>query len=239
MGILLNAAYLMLIEGKRQPFHGKVLQLGKQSVLFSYPMLKNIAAHVGFELKDIGLDSLEERRLTDIEFFTVLGFEEVKALEYGTAEGADFVWDMNYPIENALHNQFDFIYDGGTVEHVFHVPNCLDNICRMLKVGGRVIHDGGVSGCIDHGFYALQPTLFYDFYHANELEVGMMTVSKLNLETWLTHTGVQVPYVPGMYDFNKTWSFEKDTFYVGICFATKKHPYREMVLPQQSLWSRM
>jgi len=229
----------MMLEGKRQAFSGTVLELGKQSILFSYPLLKNLAVHAGYELKDEGYDYPgSDRRLTDVEFFKLLGFDEVKSMEYGTTEGADYVWDLNNKVPVDWHNQFDFVYDGGTIEHIFHVPNCLDNVCRMLKIGGRAIHDGAVSGCIDHGFYALQPTLFHDFYQANGFEINTSTVSKVKLENWLTHTGVQVPYTPGMYDFNKTWAFESETLYVGVSFATKKQTYHDMVFPQQSLWSR-
>jgi len=238
MGILLNAAYLMMVEGNRRPFSGTVLQLGKQSVLFSYPSLKVIADHAKFQLADIGIDQTSDRRLTDVEFFKLLGFDDVKAMEYGTSEGADYLWDMNNPVPYDLHRRFDCIYDGGTIEHIFHIPNCMDSICRMVKDGGRVVHDGGVSGMIDHGFYSIQPTLYNDFYKANGFEINLATISKLNLATWLTHTGVQTKYEPGMYDYHKTWANEQDAFYVGVSFATKKESYSSMVIPQQSLWSR-
>lgn len=238
MGVLLNTAYLMMVEGNRQPYHGTIMQLGKQSILFSYPALKAIAAHARFPLADLGLDAADERRLTDVEFFKLLGFDKVQSVEFGTTEGADYVWDLNYPVPTEWHANADFIYDGGTVEHIFHVPNCMDNICRMLKDGGRVAHEGGVSGAIDHGFYAIQPTLYNDFYRANGFEINLAMVSKLTLDTWMTHTGVQVPYQPGMYDFHRTWAMERDTMYIGVNFATKVQPYIEMTYPQQSLWAR-
>lgn len=237
-GYLVNAAVLMMLEGKRQPFTGVVLQLGRQSVLFPYRALKILAAHADFQLTDIGLDDTSERNMTDQEFFRSLGFTDIKSLEYGTSEGADYTWDMNNVVPTHWLEQFDFIYDGGTLEHIFHIPNALTSVCGMLKVGGRVIHDGGASGTIDHGFYALQPTLFYDFYSVNGFKPDLFTVSKLNLANWLTHTGEQVLYTPGMYDYHKTWAAEANTIYIGVCFATKLMPFERLVVPQQSIWSR-
>jgi hypothetical protein len=237
MGILLNAAYLMMVEGKRQPFMGKVLQLGRQSVLFPYSSLQRLADHAQFQLTDIGLIT-DDQNLTDIQFFTSLGFTEVKSLEYGTSENADYVWDMNDIVPPTWKESFDFIYDGGTIEHIFHIPNVMTNICGMLKVGGRVVHDGGISGMIDHGFYSIQPTFYHDFYTANEFKTDLFTVSKLSLQTWLSHTGEQTAYVPGMYDYHKTWANEQDAIYVGVCFATKMKPFERMVIPQQSIWAR-
>ena len=60
------------------------------------------------------------------------------------------------------------IIDGGTMEHIFHIPNVLNNIYRMLRVGGRIIHISPSSNYVDHGFYSFSPTLFYDFYQTNK-----------------------------------------------------------------------
>ena len=57
-------------------------------------------------------------------------------------EDADFIHDLNsVPAPKPLRDRFDVIFNYGTIEHVFHVPNALQNIHDMLKVGGRVIHD--------------------------------------------------------------------------------------------------
>ena len=237
MGILVNAAYLMMIEGKRQSFKGTVLQLGRQSVLFSYAMLKNLAMQVEFNLVKIDISN-ENKFLTDVQFFTLLGFEQVQSMDFGTSEGATYIWDMNHPTPEVLNERFDFIYDGGTLEHIFHIPNAIASVCRMLVIGGRVIHDGGISGQIDHGFYAIQPTLYYDFYKANDFQTDLFTVSKIELAKWLTQTGTQVPYVNGQYDYDKTWAMSSDHFYSAVCFATKLKSFSEMTVPQQSIWSR-
>lgn len=237
MGILINTAYLMLVEAKRKPFHGKVLQLGRQSILFSYNSLVTLAVHAGVVLNDVEIAD-RNARLTDQQFFKALGFTEVQSMEFGTEEHATFVWDLNNPTPPDWSEQFDMIYDGGTLEHIFHIPNAISSVCRMLKVGGRVVHDGGCSGTIDHGFYAIQPTFYHDFYTANEFETNLFSVSKIELANWLSHTGTQKEYVPGEYDYMNCFALSAEHVFNATCFATKLKPFYDMVMPQQSIWSR-
>ena len=34
----------------------------------------------------------------------------------------------------------DLVIDGGTIEHVFHIPNVLQNFHELLNINGRIIH---------------------------------------------------------------------------------------------------
>lgn len=237
MGVLLNTAYLMMVDGLRKPYHGKVLQLGRQAILFPYAGLKNLADHLKFPLNPINSeDAPLNRWMTDIEFFQALGFSEVVSMEYGTAEAADYIWDLNDPVPKEYHEQFDAIYDGGTAEHVFNIPNFLSSVCSMLKVGGRVLHENPASGVLDHGFYSIQPTLYHDFYPAQGFAVNFLCVSKFDKDLRYSHTGIQLAYTPGMYDFEKTWALEGT--YNTFCVATKQNTFSKLITPQQSIWSR-
>jgi hypothetical protein len=129
------------------------------------------------------------------------------------------------------------VYDGGTLEHVFNLPVALTNICRLLKIDGRIIHDSPTSGYLDHGFTSLQPTLFYDFYRAQIFEINDIQVSKMSLGSVFTEVGHHSSYVPGMYDFEKTWAIEQYV-YMTFCAATKREVFQEMRIPQQSIWLR-
>ncbi|MEL7114711.1 MAG: methyltransferase [Pseudomonadota bacterium] len=66
-----------------------------------------------------------------------LGFGEIESMDFSDYEGASILQDLNKPIPDHLEQQFDFIFDGGTIEHVFNVPQALENVFRMLKPGGR------------------------------------------------------------------------------------------------------
>lgn len=236
MGIIANIAYLMIKEGKRKPFSGNILQLGKQSLYLTYRQLKGLADELEFSLSPV-IPSNIDLKLDDKGFYHALGFFEVQSLEFSTMEGADYTWDLNTPIPEELHSKFDMVYDGGTLEHVFNLPVALTNICHMLKIGGRVVHDSPTSGYLDHGFTSLQPTLFYDFYRAQNFEINNLQVSKLSLDTVFTHVGEHTTYTPGMYDFEKTWAVDQQV-YMTFCTATKSEIFHQMITPQQSIWLR-
>ncbi|MEN6421043.1 MAG: hypothetical protein ABFD76_03775 [Smithella sp.] len=247
MGIVLNTAYMLMQEGLRRSFHGKILQLGKQDVYLSWECLQKVAKHLGYPLSplmdwEIQLNQkdwcLPMKMITDTTFFRALGFSEVVSMDYSAAEGADYIWDNNNTVPGEYHEKYDVVYDGGTCEHVFNVPNFLSNVCLMSAIEGRVIHDSPSSAFLDHGFYSIQPTLYYDFYRANNFEVNKICVVKYAKERMLSHSAEQLPYTPGMYDLHKTWALD-GKIYSTFCIATKRCVFKTLITPQQSIWARL
>jgi hypothetical protein len=110
------------------------------------------------------------RRTGQEALFRGLGFEAVESIDVYDAEGPTHVLDLNRPVPAALHGGYDLVYDGGTTEHCFNVPEVLSNALRLAKEGGRIIHHLPMNNWIDHGFYQFSPTLFFDFYGANGCE---------------------------------------------------------------------
>lgn len=111
-------------------------------------------------------------KLTAEGFFRWLGFEEYLALDVSAYEGAQIVHDLNDPdppVEH--HGTADLIYDGGTLEHVFHLPHAFACIHRLLAVDGIVCHHNPSNGYLDHGFYQMCPTLYHDYYRTNGYSV--------------------------------------------------------------------
>ena len=175
MGIPRGTARLLLEEGKRQPFKGTVLQLGRSSVYFTMGELAGWARHHGVELRAVEQIELshdprlaEQHCLADVTFFEMLGFDRVESCDISDWEGADHILDLNHPIPDELEGRFDVVLDPGTILQVFHQPQLLENLFRLLKVGGRIIHAAVPSNNhVDLGFYMFSPTFFHDFYSAN------------------------------------------------------------------------
>jgi len=247
MGIVMNTAYLIMQEGLRRPFHGKILQMGKQDVYLSLEGLQQLAKHLSYPLKklmdkEILLNQKDwaapMKMISDTTFFRALGFSEVFSMDYSASEGADYIWDINNLVPGEHHEEYDVVFDGGTAEHVFSIPNFLLNVCLMASIMGRVIHDSPSSAVIDHGFYSIQPTLYNDFYQANNFEINTITVTKLEKERMLSHTAENLPYTPGMYDLHKTFVLD-GKLYGTFCVATKRSEFKAMINPQQSLWARL
>jgi len=113
----------------------------------------------------------EKKYITDKVLFSALGFNELDSIDYNDFEKCTVMHDLNLDIPKELHNRYDLIYDGGTSEHIFNFPKVLENYYNMLKVGGRIIHALPSSNYVDHGFYMFSPTLFFDYYFANNWKI--------------------------------------------------------------------
>jgi hypothetical protein len=175
VGIPRGSARLLLEEGKRRPFEGELLQLGRSSIYFTGSELERWARRHRFTLRP-GVPEghshdpqlAAQGCLDDRTFFARLGFDRVSASDISPWEGADHLFDLNQAIPDELAGRFDVVFETGTIVQIFHLPNVLANLHRLVKPGGRIIHCAVPSNNhMDLGFYMLCPTLFADFYAAN------------------------------------------------------------------------
>lgn len=95
---------------------------------------------------------------------------KVYTLDYSDFEGADLILDLNIKTQT-IPQTFDVVLDGGTLEHIYHLDNALQNIDNFTKVGGLTIHLNPTSNHVDHGFYSFSPTFYNDYYKNNGYEV--------------------------------------------------------------------
>ena len=79
--------------------------------------------------------------------------------------------DMNYPIDTCHHNQYDFVVDSGTLEHIFNFPQALANVASALKIGGVVYHHLPADGYLEHGLIQLSAESLMGWYRCNGFEV--------------------------------------------------------------------
>ena len=182
MGIPRGSARLLMEEGKRRPFGGALLQLGRSSIYFTGRELEGWARLHDYPLRE----GVAERRshdprlaaqgcIDDQTFFGRLGFDEVRASDINEWEGADHIFDLNRRIPTELEGAFDVVFETGTIVQIFHLPHVLENLHRLLRPGGRVIHCAVPSNNhMDLGFYMLSPTFFSDYYAANGYRIEAM-----------------------------------------------------------------
>lgn len=165
MGISKGAVTLLGMSLQQVNRAGRVITFGVQKVYTSYDDARQRFSRAGIAAAPIahsGNGSLRQEVL-----FRMLGYDTVESLDYYAAEGPTHVHDLNHPVPEALRERFDLVYDGGTTEHCFSVPECLSNAVRLARNGGRIIHHLPLNNWVDHGFYQFSPGLFFDFYEAN------------------------------------------------------------------------
>ena len=160
--------YLLNDFQKRGIFpHGKLLTLSKYEIYFT--------AQEFFNITNIKIDDNINGLLTDVQVFKSLGFESVESIDVSVHEGATYIHDLNSDIvPEKLQNRYDFILDCGTMEHVFHFPNVLKFIYNTLKTDGTFLFNTPCFYGFNHGFYNFQPTLFRDYFHANNYIINQM-----------------------------------------------------------------
>jgi hypothetical protein len=155
-----------------------VITFGVQKVKATCEDARRRLARAG--IRPAAVSSAGNDRIGQEALFQMLGYERVESLDYYAAEGPTHIHDLNQPVPEALRQRFDLVYDGGTTEHCFSVAECLGNAVRLLRQGGRVIHHLPLNNWVDHGFYQLSPTLFFDFYEANGFDEPQLWLHFMN-----------------------------------------------------------
>jgi hypothetical protein len=168
---MINSALRFLIrEHRRKPFGGAALVLGRQQLFARHEQVLRIFAEEGVAPRWTALDASDTSTagpISDRQFFQLLGFASLEALDFADFEGAEITHDLNRPVPQELVGRYDLIVDAGTTEHVFDVRQALVNYASMLKTGGRIFHSSPANNQLNHGFYQLSPGLYFDFYASN------------------------------------------------------------------------
>ena len=100
------------------------------------------------------------------EFMRSLGATDYVSIDRSDFEGANFLHDLNEPFPEKMRGQFDFVLDGGTLEHVFNYPAALKHSLELVRVGGHFLTLPPANGHMGHGFYQCSPELFFSVFTA-------------------------------------------------------------------------
>jgi len=238
MGIAAGIAELLVEEHSRRPFAGRLLQYGRQKIHFESATLRRILRR--YAMHDLA-DAIAERvppnrPLSDIDFFSVFGFTSIEVLDVCDHENAEILYDLNTDaLPSQYHGAYDCIFDGGTMEHVFHVPNFLRNTCQLLNVGGRIVHMNPASNSVDHGFYSFSPCLYFDFYTANNFDIAAAKLLDLGTRLFPIHvTAYDYPLDRKMID-----GYLSGHVHYNWCVAAKKAESTFDIIPQQGAYKRI
>ena len=214
MGIDVGMLDLILEESVRKPFTGEILTLGKMDVYFSAATLKSRSTAMGIELRESNNNKLAYKKsfsdhgyISDKYLFKRLGFNKVHSLDVSDYEGADVFFDLNSKeMPDEFIERFDVILESGTSEHIFHLPNLLNNLFKMLRVGGRAIHISPASNYMEHGYYMFSPRLFWDYYTANRYDINTALILRQEVKSDTINTVPYIKYIPGLIEqkLNKT-----------------------------------
>lgn len=176
MGLLASEIVQFLQIAEKRGIEGKTLaMMGKQHISLEMDPFLSIIREMGYPYDRALADQISSQKEIDsCDFFKMLGFEEVHAVDYSEYEGADIIFDLNDPLPDSLKGAFDYVINGGTLEHVFDIARAMENMSGMVKDGGLIMHLSPSDWWINHGFYSISPTFFQDYYRANGFLVKLI-----------------------------------------------------------------
>lgn len=111
-----------------------------------------------------------------------LNFVHIDSIDNSPYEGATIIHNMNNPIPKTS-KKYNYIFDGGTIEHIFNTPQVCENIIDLLEVGGifcSVTCNNNFSG---HGIYQFSPEFFLSaFTKKYGMEIQELYLGQPNTE---------------------------------------------------------
>ncbi|MDC3168211.1 class I SAM-dependent methyltransferase [Prochlorococcus sp. AH-716-D22] len=152
---------------------------GKKIVSLGNPYLSKVNLYKYFQVDLLEIKSIQINELSKYVFEKYFEVKTFKIIDINGDENADLIHNLNFEIiQHDLINQFDFVIDPGTSEHIFNQEENLSNIFKLLKNNGMYLFSLPANSWIDHGFRQYSPTYFYDMCAANN---GKLMLSALGL----------------------------------------------------------
>lgn len=171
MGITINSIECLLSQRHELDFSSTVMLGHQQFFDAQESRYRELAVRFGLpahQPDDIGF---KDGGYAD-DWFRLLGAKRLEILDASDYEGATLIHDMNRPLSGDMRSscagKMSLVFDGGSLEHIFNVPQALQNIAELLVEGGHYVAILPCNNWGGHGFYQFNPEFFYrTFDYAN------------------------------------------------------------------------
>jgi hypothetical protein len=168
MAITVNGARFIAAAIRRGARLGNLVTIGRQGLYAPKSVLNDILASAGlprgFPLGITPGDLPWSGEWAD-ELYSYFGASQLTVLDGSPYEGAALVHDLNQLLPRELEGRFECLIDGGSLEHIFNIPEALSSYLKIIKVGGYIIMlDMPATNLCGHGFYQFSPALFWQVF---------------------------------------------------------------------------
>jgi hypothetical protein len=162
MGLVYRNLWFLGEAKKKNVSFEKILTIGRQYLFVSKEEVRLLSKKFG---KNEQLSAFENDKFADDFLAKLLDSKQVDSIDYSDYEGCKIVHDFNKPIQISLHQQYDVVIDGGSLEHIFHVPNAIENYMNLVKKGGSLFIFTTANNHLGHGFYQFSPEFFFNIFN--------------------------------------------------------------------------
>jgi len=132
----------------------KTITIGRQNLFVKFTNKKLIPLFTKYK-REIYVDQLLK------DYFGSTIVDSIDASDY---DGATIIHDLNTPIPENLKYKYDTVIDDGTLEHIYNIPQALENVSFLCKPGGQIIHILPSNNQCGHGFWQMSPELFFSLF---------------------------------------------------------------------------
>lgn len=158
MGITFDKAAMLLKARQSGVTFNETLTIGHLSLYIPPKRIARLASHYGVTIKP---EDYAGRQYSERFIQEFLGAQAVRSMDYSDYQGSDIIHDLNEPVASELHEAFDVVIDGGSIEHIFDFVQVIRNYMQMVRVGGSLFIFTTANNHMGHGFYQFSPELFY------------------------------------------------------------------------------
>lgn len=161
MGIDIQALKLLRLSYDRHGPFKETLTIGRQGNHSPKWAIENILNAKNYK-PDENPNYMNVKEFSEDLFTNYLGSSSVDSMDASSYEGATIIHDLNLPVNT--NKTFDTIFDGGSLEHIYNLPQAFENLSTLCKVGGQILHMLPANNQCGHGFWQMSPELFFSLY---------------------------------------------------------------------------
>jgi hypothetical protein len=137
--------------------------------------------------------------------------------------------DLNRPL--SLDRRFEVVFDQQAAARVFNIGQVFKTIHQYTAPQGLMIHECPFTGCIDQGYFTLQPTLFFDVAETNDYRLAALFIE--DVARGLSH---QITKRDEVYELAASRQIPDNALLFAV--LTKSAVEREFVYPMQGYYNR-
>lgn len=156
------AAESLCLLKTKEPGLDSLLMLGRQNLSLRLAEAKRIERLFGISVLDL-LEGDPDSIYSEV-FLERIGFTQIESMDYSDYEGATLIHDLNEPVPRELAGEYNVIFDGGTLEHLFDYPTAIRSVMEMVKEDGFFVACTPSNSFNGHGFYQFSPELFFRLF---------------------------------------------------------------------------
>jgi len=155
------------------PESGDLLELGPQDITTTESVVRSafskfVDGHRLDEAMPLIFEKGRPTKNSQSRLYSLLGNDSYKSADLFDKR-ADFSIDLNG--DDRSFGEFDIVTNFGTSEHIFNIGASFKISDQLTKENGLLLFVLPAFGHINHGFYNIHPTLYFDFSRENKYNI--------------------------------------------------------------------